>query len=820
LPLPENHEWFGVWMWNDQTNYGMKKRLTPEYGLVFIGPDGREFRMRMRKNGYDKVLYWQEWHYLTKRFSKDERLLLDRPGVRFDGFYISGDAGVDSRELHFDNLAFFNRDETQPLAMKKVPDAGIPTRPEGALPDSNPRGGVNDVSAGDDETVYSYAGTDGRLVYFWKGCPDTLEASWNGGARFRPARWSGARQNPAAAEYSAKIAGKTLVVDVKAPVGETFVSMGRPDGIKALSRSNVASFQDGYDWENSRSQVSALDDGNSKFFTLTFNDWYVSGASRMGFSPDTAAVTNRAAQYLPKTDGRRNPVFERLYITVSPELMETLPVIANPVSPWKSEVGSRAWCAYGSSADRDFDKHFWKELYDLGVRKVTINDHECCMRDDGESFTFREKAAPKKGGDRALRDYADYLIGELGFRYGPYNNFTDFAPVNANWRFDRVCRETAEPYYAYGEIKDCRGGMKPAWMRNYAPKPQYAYEACAYYAPRLKEKFGFNTAYCDVHTAVFPWEYVDYDWRCEGAGKFHTVYGAYAAIMLEQKRAWDGPVYSEGGCHFMYAGLTDGNYAQVRIDADKDPWIVDFDLKRIHPLEIDFGMGNPGMFLHPKGDHAAPEFAAIYDRFFAATLAFGHAPYLLIEAMFSKRSDHALGYPSPDVKYAPEKGLAYLLRSYYMVLPASARYALADAEKILYLGDDGVWRGVSAALLSGGRKMNRIAVRYSDGTHVVANGDTVKRLTASVFGRDLDLPPTGYTVWSDDGTLEIESSDRFGTRVDYSASPEAIFMDTRDSKKAVSFPKARGRGCAVRFRDGDAWKTCQIKGSILFENEP
>ena len=270
--------------------------------------------------------------------------------------------------------------------------------------------------------------------------------------------------------------------------------------------------------------------------------------------------------------------------------METLPVIANPVSPWKHVTGKKAWSRYSASTNRAEDIAFLTRLHRYGIRDLVINEHEGCMRDDGESFTFRDKSAPKKGGDKAWRKYADYLINTLGYYYGPYNNFTDFPPVNANWRFDRVARRTVET-----DGPDA-GGFVTAWTRCYNPKTAFGYASCVYYAVRLKEKYGFNTAYCDVHTSKPPWSYVDYDACVPGAGTFQTTYRAYAAILLEQKKAWGGPVYSEGDCQFFYAGLSDGNYAQPGIHPDKNPWIVDFNLKRIHPLECDFGMGNPNMF--------------------------------------------------------------------------------------------------------------------------------------------------------------------------------------------------------------------------------
>ena len=64
------------------------------------------------------------------------------------------------------------------------------------------------------------------------------------------------------------------------------------------------------------------------------------------------------------------------------------------------------------------------------------------------------------------------------------------------------------------------GQLQHAWMRCYAPKPARAVEYCARLAPEIQKKFRFSTAYCDVHTAVAPWDRVDYDPRVPGAGTF------------------------------------------------------------------------------------------------------------------------------------------------------------------------------------------------------------------------------------------------------------------------------------------------------------
>ena len=812
LELPGAHGWFASWIRNDPAiGYtGKGRRLAPSIGLAFRDGEGRERLLPLRNYYGNSKLDWPDWWYAVRRFSCEERKFLDGDGVRFDGFALTAASNTVPCTIYFDNIAFFSRDDKTPLAVPEVPEVPIPTRPQGALPYSGADLSSNETVRADAVTMLRYSGRDGRLEYEWRGSPESLTASWNGGPKFRPFAGGGV-PGGYGGSYTVSISGKTLILDVFAPQGTDGISMGHVDGAKELSRTLVPAMGDGYWWDNNRSRVSAVDTGREKLFVLAFPDWYVSQASAVEGRKQPDGTYDRFCVYRPKTDGTYNPVFERVYITVSPEFMETLPVVANPPSPWKHVTGRKAWCRYCAGPNRRKDKKFLTWLHRHGIRELVINEHECCMRDDGESFTFREKTAPRKGGDDAWRDYADYVINKLGYMYGPYNNFTDLSPVNANWSIDHVSRKSPFP-----DAPDA-GGLVPAWTRCYAPKAAFAYASCARYAPLLKKKFGFNTAYCDVHTAILPWEYVDCDARVPDGGKFQPFYRAYAAILLEQKKAWQGPVYSEGNSHFFYAGLADGNYGQLGIRCDKDPWIVDFDLRRLHPLQSDFGVGNPSMFMPGlPSKSASPELEEAIDRFLAATLAFGHTPFLVLDMMMERRCDTGSGYPAAGNVPTPEIGLPYALRSYFMVQPAAALYSQSEAKDILYYFDDGSWRGVSAAVMFGDRELQRIAVSYADGTCVVANGHRTKRIVGTVFGRKVDLPPCGYLVWNDAGALAIEASDRHGTRCDYSASGDAIYLDTRKSSSPVKFDRARGKGIAVCRREGEGWELIPVRGAVAF----
>ncbi|MBU4458975.1 MAG: hypothetical protein KJ579_00300, partial [Verrucomicrobia bacterium] len=230
--------------------------------------------------------------------------------------------------------------------------------------------------------------------------------------------------------------------------------------------------------------------------------------------------------------------------------------------------------------------------------------------------------------------------------------------------------------------------------------------------------------------------------------------------MLLQKKAWGGPVYSEGNNHAIYCGLTDGNYAQdQRYRPAENPWLVDFDLRRLHDLGCNFGMGNPDMFFAGdirRGRRTLAGDDGWLDHFLAATVAFGHSGFLTFEG-----------------------GMPNALRSYYMLQQLHSRYCLASADSIRYANAAGRLLDTTAAVASGAYRRSQIVTRYTDGTLTAVNGHPDQRMRGEAFGRRIDLPPDGYAGWTEDGTIEVCSGDINGRRADYAATPAYLYVDGR-----------------------------------------
>ncbi|MFZ5829640.1 MAG: hypothetical protein ACOY3P_06115, partial [Planctomycetota bacterium] len=565
--------------------------------------------------------------------------------------------------------------------------------------------------------------------------------------------------------YTFRLWGKCLVVDVHCSGGQVGeIHAGAVEGAVSPRLVDVP-YWTGEDLGAERDRPAVLVMGNEPkpLFLTTFFDHYLSGGSQLFFR--TGIEENRAwcaggSRYLPRTDGCRNPCFERIFLTLSPRFEEVLPTIANPPSPWRKKAAEYLVCHHGAG-DREEDYAHWKKIKRYGMEKIVVLDHEVGWRDTAESFTFRTEPAPGKGGDEGQRRYADRMR-ELGFRYGLYNNFTDLSPLNEHWDEDMVSR-----------LPD--GQWQTAWFRCYAPKPGRVAAIEKTLTPVIQDKFQLRAAYCDVHTAVTPWRRVDYDARIPGAGTMRSQFYAFGQLMLHQQEIWNGPVYSEGGNHYYYAGLITGNKSDDRgYNLARDPWLVDFDLRKLHPLGCDVGFGKRNSFVDNMGGEFTSE---VWDRFFAGTIAYGHVG----EFFNSKGSINPL-----------------MIRSYFMLQQLQCAYAAAEIKEIRYADGTGNLLDTSAAIASDAFGRSQLRLTYDNGLRIWVNG----HLKENWQTPHAELPPGGYFAKNRDGRLEVSNSLVEGHRVDRSFSPAYDFLDGRGKMLVTEQGAANRQLIILKGKDG------------------
>ncbi|MBO7684686.1 MAG: hypothetical protein J6T51_08185 [Kiritimatiellae bacterium] len=757
VPIPAGSDTVSLWIWGNHTHYHFREvpwddRLS--ISADFLDAAGKPFSVFLHKFNH-----WN-WHLLQRRLAPH---LIARvaKGGKFVGFTLRGGREPAGRWIELTSLAVY-KEEFKPLSFKPRRKRGVqifPNEPqglntgEGRLPFPNVETTIIPIVAEDPSVEFKIPKDPAN----W----DELAVRYRGGEWIRFAKGGGL--SPAAAAKGAKIRfhriANSLIADIEAPAGVEEVRFGCMEKPNEAVFTPVPYYTCGGNGDGvyRRPCVVSAGKGEGRLFHLASVDWTQSNASWVFPTNHPVPVaSNGGVRYHPKTDGTRNPVFERFVWSFSTKFEDVLPNIPNPPSPWRAVTAERQWAVMHAN-NREKDKAFWRERHRRGIRHLVVNDHETCMRDQNESFTFRTRPAPGKGGDEGMRDFTRFMIDELGYMYGPYNNYTDFAPVNGYWSADRVTRLRTLDFLT-------------AWNRCYAPKPAWINEACEEIWTELQRKFHFNTAYCDVHTCTTPWQRTDYDARVPGAGTFAATFYSFGELLDFERRVLNGPVYSEGQSQYLYCGIVDGNYAQdQRARLFEEPWLVDFDLLRLHPLSNNFGMGYPAMF-YPK-TYKAPSHTAWRDRFLAATVAFGHQGFFL--------------------KFDPEDED----QSYFMLLGTGRHYCKADAKEIRYADADGKLYDTSSAVDSGIYRRSQVVVRYTDGTVAAANGSTNEEMRVTVAGRNLRLAPNGYCAFAGDGTAAVVSGAVLdgGRRLDVSVAPDYVYLNAYGTYSTSPFGGTDGR---------------------------
>jgi hypothetical protein len=323
---------------------------------------------------------------------------------------------------------------------------------------------------------------------------------------------------------------------------------------------------------------------------------------------------------------------------------------------------------------------------------------------------------------------------EMGYYIGLYENFTDYNPLGKSWDERNAGRNSS-------------GELMRVWPPTYAIRPLKALELALYYPREVARKFDTNTAYRDCHTAYPPWGQVDFQAGSPGAGKFATNFRAWGALLMDGHKAYNGPIFSEGTHHWFSAGLVDGNYAQMGIpNATEVPLLLDFDLRKIHPLEADIAM-------QPHWSWGGDTWRGL-----ATTIAYGH-----------------IGFQTVD-------NLEDAGRYYYLIQQLQSRYVVEPVEEILY-HVDGQMLPITDVLKRGLNGANQVLVRYRNGLQVAVNCDPEQRWQAPIGGGTRDLSPYGWAAAMGDD-FEEWSTVTDGVRQSYVRSPEYVFADgggkTRD----------------------------------------
>jgi hypothetical protein len=277
-------------------------------------------------------------------------------------------------------------------------------------------------------------------------------------------------------------------------------------------------------------------------------------------------------------------------------------------------------------------------------------------------------------------------------------------------------------------------------------------------SPAIHSRYGTTAAYLDVISSDVPWGHGDMDANAPGAGMLATWLAGDTGLWSYERKTHQGPVFGEGKNHWYYSGLLDGVEAQFGTGSIPEhtgspaPLFVDFDLERIHPLEVNHGMGYAERWVAP-GEPISNTLNM--DAYRMQEIAFGHAPFL-------------------DRFYWNDVTHAFMESN--LVTPVAKSYGVASVSSISYKVGS-AWEAPSVAARSAA--FSRIRVAYNNGLTVVANasGEPLR-------WQDINLPQYG---WAAKGQGLLAYTAMCGSTVcDYAETPTSVFANARNLADAFS----------------------------------
>ncbi len=466
-------------------------------------------------------------------------------------------------------------------------------------------------------------------------------------------------------------------------------------------------------------------------FVSSYPDWTRTGASSLRRFGSTA--------YGELTDGSRNPLRERVYLTVSPDLLEVLPNLPNPKSSLHDLLSTKVvfdWWTWPGTFEGG--ARYLRALKGYGLDEVAVIYHVWQKHGYDNGLPEHVPAMESMGGDAGMKTLAG-TARELGYLFSLHENYIDYYPNYPQYTEDAVAldsrgRKVNAWYMPSTGIQSYR--LKPSWIERYVRDQ----------APKANALYGTSAAYLDVQTVNFPWQ-IDYEAGIEGAGQFLHAYKKLSWLFDYMREVHGGPLFGEGNMHAVWAGRADGCEAQIGgRGGEIHPVLVDFDLLKVHPLAVNHGMGYYSRWHRLRHGKLTDR---EMDKYRAQELAYGHAGFLNT-GMFAE--------------------LTQVLREYYLVQPIQERYVPARPVSISYLFDK---QWVSSQIACRTKAGRRVHVAYDNGLELWINDGRPGWIVG-----DRKLPPYGF-VASGAGVEAWTAWVGEGLVADYAETEPRIFADPR-----------------------------------------
>ncbi|TAN36916.1 MAG: hypothetical protein EPN23_07305 [Verrucomicrobia bacterium] len=474
-------------------------------------------------------------------------------------------------------------------------------------------------------------------------------------------------------------------------------------------------------------------------FVSSFPDWIASGASQ--FREDKAV-------YEPLTDGARHGLRERFIFTAAWHVDETLANIPNPPSPWRAEMGRRIVLDIWNGSAFDASAQSPDTLADYDIRNDLIIFHSWQRDGYDNGLPAHFPARAQQGGEPAMQRLAK-TAQRLGHQFALHENYVDYYPNYEHFTTnDLALQSDGKPEKSWFN--------KGTQLQSFAIKPSVMLRLAGEQSPEIHRRYGTTAGYLDVHSCVPPWFHLDHQAGVPGAGQIQSVWDAHRKLWQYERDVHSGPITGEGNRHWLWSGWLDGVEAQFGTgwperDGMNAPLAVDFDLLRIHPLQINHGQG-------------------YYERWYGKTPPWGGGMPMVARDQYRMQEivyGH-IGFLSQGLWREP--GAAWLEQ--HLMTPVTSRHADQRVSDIRYFVN-GQWADATAAAKA--RDFNRVRITYANGLTITANNAAEDFAAAGQT-----LPQFGWFATNTDfaaGTVWRE-----GVIVDFVNAPELRLANARRAR--------------------------------------
>ena len=368
---------------------------------------------------------------------------------------------------------------------------------------------------------------------------------------------------PATFRCVAKLSGKSLVTELSCDLPQIAAFEAGRWGPVLHRRAVATPYYSG--------QVFYLEAEN--LFAAVFLDWTASSAS---------THENTQAQYGARTDGSRNLFRERAVYTAAWHLAETLPNIPNPPSPFRAQLADKVVLDIWGGRFEEIARNL-TTLHDFGLDHCVAIIHDWQRSGYDNALPAHVPANQNLGGEPGMKKLVA-VARQLGYLIALHENYVDYYPNYEGFDLNDVSL-------------DSQGERVNAWfnpgtkIQSFAVQPHAMLRLAQGQSPQIRERYQPNADYLDVHSAVPPWFHVDYRAGAEGAASYAPVWQAHRQLWAFERANYGGPVFGEGANHWYWSGLLDGVEAQFGVGwpgsaGRTAPLMVDFDLLKIHPLQL------------------------------------------------------------------------------------------------------------------------------------------------------------------------------------------------------------------------------------------